>query len=128
MATWKPPPPQRRVVLVVDDEPDVLDYAVRVLREAGFYVVSATDADRALAVLRRVAVDVVFTDIVLPGRLDGWQLAFAARRLNPRTKVLCTTGFAPVRDEASVRSLGGFLSKPYRPEQLRAEIGRVLSA
>ena len=125
MAAWQ----QRRVVvLVVDDEPDVLDYTVRALREAGFYVVSAPDADRALEVLRRVVVDVLFTDIVLPGRLDGWQLAFAARRLHPRTKVLCTTGFAPVRDEASVRSLGGFLPKPYGPEQLRAEIGRILSA
>jgi CheY-like chemotaxis protein len=117
-----------RVVLVVDDERDVREYAIHALRGAGFYVVSATDGDYALEILRHIVVDVVFTDIVLPGRLDGWQLAFAVRRLNPRTKVLCTTGFASVCDEASVRSLGGFLPKPYGPEQLRTEIARVLGS
>jgi DNA-binding NtrC family response regulator len=116
-----------RVVLVVDDDLSVLEVATEALRHAGFLVAGAASADSALEILRHVEVDVLFTDIVLPGQLDGWQLAFQVRRINPRTRVLCTTGHDDVREDAAVRACGRFLPKPYLPEQLAQEIEHTLT-
>jgi signal transduction histidine kinase len=83
-------------VLVVEDDADVRSYTVEVLTELGYRVLEASDGPAALRLLDRgeVEVDLLFTDVVLPGGLNGEQLALQARARRPQLKVLFTTGYA----------------------------------
>jgi CheY-like chemotaxis protein len=117
------------LVLVVEDDDEVRDYAVAVLRDGGFLVASSGEAAGALEFMRHVVVDVLFTDIVLPGAMNGLALARAARQLNPRLRVVCTTGFArAAEDDPGWGLCERFLGKPYRPDQLRLGIASVALA
>jgi CheY-like chemotaxis protein len=111
-------------VLVVDDDEDVRELAVGVLEDSGYRVLAACDGDDALRILAgNPAVDVLFTDIMMPG-LDGFSLARAALREHPALRVVYASGYF------AGATLGPepvpFLAKPYRPAQLAAEIGRVV--
>jgi CheY-like chemotaxis protein len=82
-------------ILVVEDEAAVREHAVASLRELGYRVLSAGDAAAALRLLARDArIDLLFSDIGLPGGMTGRQLAEAARARRPDLKVLYTTGYA----------------------------------
>lgn len=100
-------------VLMVEDESMLLEVITADLEDAGFGVLQAATAEVAMNILRTEAfVDVLFTDIRLPGQMDGWQLAEAARALRPDLPVIYATGFTqtpPRLIEGSV-----FLTKPYR--------------
>jgi CheY-like chemotaxis protein len=116
------------VVLVVEDNEDVRAYSVMVLRELGYRVLEAEDADTALAVLKEVTrVDLLFTDVILPGR-NGRQLAEAAREVKPHLRVLYTTGYSRNaivhhgRLDADVQ----LISKPFTFEQLATRVRDVL--
>ncbi len=81
-------------VLVVEDNDIVRLYSSDVLCELGYLVFEAVDAESALAVLKQHPdISVLFTDIGLPGDLDGHQLAIEAKRLYPQIKILYTTGY-----------------------------------
>jgi CheY-like chemotaxis protein len=116
------------VVLVVEDDDQVRDYAVEVLREAGFAVLSARDADEALQLLENDgAIEVLFTDIMMPGDIDGFELARRAREMHPRLAVVYATGFAEAVDLLTpARAVDRLLRKPYSPAQLEAEVGRAI--
>src|SRR5205085_6885874 len=122
------PPPLGRI-LVVEDDPEVLDVTVEMLRGFGYEVLTAPDGPSALAVLRRDAdIDIVFTDIVMPRGMNGVELAREARRLRPDLRVLLASGY-PAAVLAADHSAGddgefAFLSKPYR----RAELADKLRA
>ncbi|MBY0295368.1 MAG: response regulator [Methylobacterium sp.] len=108
-------------VLVVEDEMLLLDLVTAELEDAGLSVIQASDGESALAVLESdAAVDLLFTDIRLPGRLDGWHLAEAARNLRPDLKVIYATGFSSNAPRLLPDSL--FFSKPYRPSVILAAI------
>jgi CheY-like chemotaxis protein len=82
------------VILVVEDNEDVRTYSVMILSELGYRVLEAADADSALAILEGdQRVDLLFTDVVLPGK-SGRVLADAAMKLRPGLKVLFTTGYS----------------------------------
>ena len=107
-------------ILLVDDNEDALTIGALVLEEAGYNVVPSPDSDIALVLLKEgVPFELLVTDIILPGRLDGFALAHEARRFLPQIAVLYTTGFA---DVARIRSRGGVygdvLSKPYKADAL----------
>jgi CheY-like chemotaxis protein len=110
-------------VLVVDDDDQVRELAVSVLEDFHYTVFSASCADEALAILDRGHhVDLLFTDIVMPGR-DGYALADVAKERRPALRVLYTSGyvrapFAPPH--------GPLLAKPWRPAQLAAAVRRAL--
>jgi CheY-like chemotaxis protein len=116
------------VVLVVEDDDQVRDYAVEVLKEAGYAVLTAHDADEALTMLENDgAIEVLFTDIVMPGAMDGFELARQARAMHPRLAIVYTTGFSEMVDQLTpARAVDRLLRKPYSPEQLEAEVGRVI--
>ena len=116
---------QDTLVLVVDDEPLIRVLASETLEEAGFEVVEAADADEALAVLRsRPEVGLLFTDINMPGSLDGLQLCEIVHQLWPDIKLVVTSGRGlnrPIPDD------GRFLGKPYDLQamaQLVTEVAR----
>src|SRR5690242_21840012 len=86
-----------RTVLVVEDDREVREVALAVIEAAGFRVLEAETGDEAYRLLRDcpdLRIDLLFTDIVMPGRLDGVDLAELARSLRPGLRVLFATGFA----------------------------------
>jgi CheY-like chemotaxis protein len=110
-------------VLVVDDDDDVRDLAVAILEGSGYRVLAAAGGEEALRALAvDDAVDVLFTDVMMPG-LDGFALARRAQALRPELRVVYASGYF-----AGVVPAVPMLPKPYRPAQLAAEIGRVAMA
>ena len=119
-----------RILLVEDDDP-VRAYAAGQLAEIGYRVVEVRNGVEALALLQDdKRFDLLFTDVVMPGGLNGPQLAEAARRLCPGLKVLFTSGYTENAIVHHGRLDPGvdLLSKPYRRRDLAARIRRVLDA
>jgi len=120
------------VVLVVEDDAEVGALASESLRELGYQTLVAHDAAEALVLLggleRRI--DILFSDVVMPGGMNGVQLAVEARRLRPALKVLLTSGYTAdaLSDEHGVIDVAGttLLRKPYRSEDLAAQLRVVL--
>ena len=108
-------------VLVVEDEFLIRLAAVAALEQAGLQVAHAGSAEEALPLLlRRADIAVLFTDINMPGRMNGLDLAFEVRRRRPAIGVLLTSSTRP----SDLKMLGGarFLAKPYLAEELVAGI------
>jgi DNA-binding NtrC family response regulator len=102
------------VVIVAEDEPLIRLLAVNVLTDAGFTVIEAPHAEAALAALhaRPGGVHLLFTDIHIPGTLNGLQLAHCARKLWPKMGLLIASGeYYP--DQAELPHGSIFLRKPY---------------
>jgi CheY-like chemotaxis protein len=120
--------PRAATILVVEDEELVRDFTVELLADYGYAVFSAANGSEALAVLeRQPEIDLLFTDIVMPGELDGFALAREARKRRPALRILYTSGYTNrFADRDMGETFGPMVSKPYRPDQLRAEIGRAL--
>ncbi len=108
-------------VLVVEDQSDVREIAIDLLNDIGFRTIEAADAEAALRVLssdRRL--DLLFTDIVMPGSIRGTELTYVARQLRPGLPVVFTTGYADVgllRD-SEVPTAGALVTKPYGRDDL----------
>jgi CheY-like chemotaxis protein len=112
-------------VLVVEDDPDVLDIAVSGLLDLGYNVKTARDAPEALAILRtHPDTDVLFSDVVMPGGINGAQLAVEAQRICPGLKVLLTSGYAApaLSQDHGLPETLEVLRKPYRREELAQKI------
>src|ERR1700730_12951637 len=100
-------------VLIVEDEPLVRLCAVSIVEEAGFEVIVTANADEAIDILeRRSYIRVVFTDIQLPGSMDGLKLANAVRSRWPPIKIIVTSGRAQIREE-DIPEGGRFFVKAY---------------
>lgn len=114
-------------ILVVDDEPLLRVFAVDFLTGAGFKVYEASNADEALEVLgSRPDIFAVFTDIQMPGTLDGIGLAKRIKETWPGIFVIVTSGQqSPESDELSDDV--PFLTKPYLPETVAAMLRQRLS-
>ena len=112
-----------RTVLVVEDESLVRETISAELEDAGFVVIEATTGEEGLAVLEEKPVGVLFTDIRLPGALDGWDLAERARALYPHLPVIYATGFST--EQPRYVSKGVLLRKPYLPSAVVAAIERL---
>lgn len=114
------------VVLVVEDEALVRDSIVLDLKDAGFDVIAAGTGDEASFLLPKMQkIDLLLTDIRMPGRINGWVLADMARCRRPNLPVIYTSGFAshePSKVEGSL-----FLSKPYRTAQILAAFDKLKS-
>jgi CheY-like chemotaxis protein len=106
------------LVLVVEDEFLIRMNALSLLEEAGFGVLEAGTADEAIALLEaRKDIRIVFTDINMPGSMDGLRLAHAIRDRWPPIDLVLTSGQMRVRNE-EMPERGLFLGKPYEPGEL----------
>jgi PAS domain S-box-containing protein len=114
-------------VLVVEDNDDVRELAEQVLEMEGYAVQSAASGEQAMDLLRQgAAVDLLFTDVIMPGGMNGLALVERARALRPGLPVLVTTGYM---DELPQGGRGGgldILAKPYRQEDLLARVKKGL--
>lgn len=111
-------------VLVVEDEELLCEMMVDELETLGFIVLKAQNAAEAVALIEgETSVDVLFTDIRLPGGLNGWDLAERFRAKNPSGPVIYATGYSGV--PARQVSQSAFLAKPYRPSEIAGQIRRL---
>src|SRR5208282_3263333 len=109
---------KRPVVLIVEDEFLLRMDTADTIAAAGFEAVEAANADAAIEILEsRLDIAVVFTDIQMPGSIDGLKLARAVRGRWPPIKIVATSGHAHVR-ESDLPEGGRFLAKPYSPVQV----------
>jgi two-component system, response regulator PdtaR len=115
------------VVLVVEDEPLVRMMAADELEEAGFHVLEAANADVALAVLeaRSDEVHVLFTDVDMPGSMDGMALAEQVHQRWPHTWLLISSGYARLHP-GEIPDHGHFVPKPYRSDTLVQHIAEMM--
>jgi signal transduction histidine kinase len=119
------------VVLAVEDDPDVLSAVVENLADLGYQVLSARDAAEALEQLRTAErVNVLFSDIVMPGGMNGVQLATEAMRLRPDIRILLTSGYTNQAFEGAELLLPNLdvLPKPYRRAELANRLQLVMRA
>lgn len=117
-------------ILVVEDDDLVRGHTESLLVSLGYKVVSASNAPEALAIIQKAPdFDLLFTDIIMPGGMNGRELAEAARKLKPTLKILFTSGYtenAIVHHGRLDRGVH-LLNKPYRREDLAKKIRAILS-
>ena len=116
-------------IMVVEDNPEVLDLAEGILSGLGYTVMTRPNGKEALEYFRqRDGVDLLFTDIVMPGGINGVTLARETRRLHPKIGVLLTTGYAEGATDSVTLGGGDFelIDKPYRRAALAKKVRDVL--
>ncbi|MGB9110346.1 MAG: response regulator [Telluria sp.] len=114
-------------VLVVEDNDDVRELAEQVLAMDGYAVQSAASGEQALDLLRRgAAVDLLFTDVIMPGGMTGLALVEQANALRPGLPVLVTTGYMDELPQGGRAGGLRILAKPYRQEELLARVKEEL--
>ena len=119
----------RETVLVVEDQVELREIAVGLLEDLGYSVREAENGRQALEVLAaHDDIDLLFTDIVMPGGMDGTQVAAAARELRPDLPVLYATGYAEaaVLRRGDVKAGENLVTKPYRQEDLAIKLRQAL--
>ncbi len=120
-------PRNQSTVLVVEDEPFVRMLGADVLESAGFNVIEACSADEALSVLAsRSDVCVVFTDVEMPGSLDGLDLAWRIHERWPQIGVVLTSGRRMIEAQA-MPDQDAFVPKPYAPSSLLRHVETAMA-
>ncbi|MEJ5979574.1 response regulator [Novosphingobium sp. PS1R-30] len=110
---------------MVEDEPLIRMLAVEMVEDAGFVAIEAVNADDAILILEaRSDIRVVFTDIQMPGSLDGMRLAARVRDLWPPIEIIITSGNV-TRDKVVLPSRAQFVPKPYRPAEVIGLLERM---
>ena len=117
------------IVLVVEDDPEVLAYSCDVLRELGYSVSAASDGPSALEIIDgEGTIDLLFTDVVLPGTLTGKDVATRLHVVRPGVPVLFTSGYAreAIGHQGRLDADVELLSKPFTYAALAQKIGEAL--
>ena len=133
VAPWQPAELQGygRTVLVVEDNDQVLEIVAETAKMLGYGVLIARHAAAALEILRcGEAVDLLFSDVVMPGGMNGMQLAVEAKRLRPFLKVLLTSGYpaSAMAEQQGLADIAPILAKPYQPADLAEQFHRIIEA
>jgi DNA-binding NtrC family response regulator len=115
-----------RSILVVEDDFFLRSAVVDVLSRNGFTVFEARDTDKACDVLQSEAIDLLFTDIKLPGFLDGLALATLVRQSRPKLKIIIASGHIPIGTGVDPKAADACLSKPYQFDHMVEVINRLL--
>jgi PAS domain S-box-containing protein len=110
-------------VLLVEDNPDVASVSAGLLEQLGYTVRRVSDAETALGEIERNGIDLVFSDIVMPGIMDGLKLARRLKEIRPHLPILLATGYSDAA--ANVRGDFPILRKPYEIHQLSQAIAKL---
>jgi CheY-like chemotaxis protein len=118
---------EKPVVLIVEDDAFVRESVIDWIEDAGFEAVAAANADQAISILEsRSDIRVVFTDIDMPGSMDGLKLAHAVRNRWPPVKLVLTSGQMLPADK-DLPEGGRFVAKPYGPSQVAAAFWELVA-
>ncbi|WP_049806600.1 MULTISPECIES: PAS domain S-box protein [Bradyrhizobium] len=118
-------------ILIAEDDPFVRSSAIRRVEALGYRVVAAVNGKEALQQLRtEPGIDMLFTDIVMPGGMSGWELADQARRIRPGLPVLFTSGYAleTLVEQGHAHAQAIVLTKPYRKVELAQRLRDAFAA
>jgi CheY-like chemotaxis protein len=122
--------PGKPLILVADDEPSILQYIQHVLQAANYRVVTASTVEEAWKILKRqqAEIELVLTDIVMPGSIDGQDLAKRIHQLDPALPVVFITGALSETDDRTTMMVEKqlLLRKPFFPNQLIDFVGLQL--
>jgi CheY-like chemotaxis protein len=122
----QPSASKRPVVLVVEDETLIRMDAIEAIEAAGFDVIEAANADQAIAILeQRSDIRLIFTDIHMPGSMDGLRLAHFVKDRWPPIKIIATSGHARI-EQSDLPAGSRFLSKPYAAAEITKAIDRLM--
>jgi CheY-like chemotaxis protein len=117
-----------RVVLIVEDHPIIRMGAIQLIEEAGYEAIEAADADAAIAILEaRPDIHMVFTDIEMPGSIDGVKLAHYVRERWPPVLLIVVSGKAAI-DERELPEGARFFSKPYNDNAIIETMRRMFAS
>jgi CheY-like chemotaxis protein len=125
------PPRGMETILIVEDDPFVRSHAIASLQSLGYTIIVAADGREALNLLSNGAhADLLFTDIVMPGGISGWELAARARALAPGMRVLFTSGYPQeaLTRRGHVDPQAPMLAKPFRLAELARRVRETLDA
>jgi CheY-like chemotaxis protein len=115
------------IILVVEDDPRLRRVLSKRLRSLGYEVIEADNGAAAMAQLAtRPEVAMIFTDMVMPGGITGYELAQAALAIKPDIKVLFTSGYAEPAIARLGQKTGAWLKKPYTADELAEKVRSVL--
>lgn len=122
----QPSASKRPVVLIVEDETLIRMDAIEAIEAAGFDVIEAASADQAIAILElRSDIRLIFTDIHMPGSMDGLKLAHFVKDRWPPIKIIATSGHARIA-QSDLPAGSSFLSKPYAAGEITKAIDRLM--
>jgi PAS domain S-box-containing protein len=116
-------------VLIVEDEPDLMDVAAALFASMGYEVLTAASGREAMDVLEQREVDILFTDVVMPNGMDGFELASYTRAHYPHTKIMLASGYPlPALKQRHGADLNeyAFVNKPYRLSDLARTLRSVV--
>jgi CheY-like chemotaxis protein len=126
-AVTRPPGEGSETILVVEDNNEVLELAVATISDLGYRVLAATNGPAALEILHQEAgIDLLFSDVVMPGGMSGFDLVRKARGIRAGLKALLASGYANVQRTTPDQAAIPMLSKPYRRAELAENIRKVL--
>ncbi|MET4804169.1 ATP-binding protein [Bradyrhizobium sp. LB11.1] len=124
-------PRGHETILIAEDDPFVRSSVILRVEALGYRVVAAVNGQEALQRLRTDAgIDMLFTDIVMPGGMSGWELADQARRIRPGLPVLFTSGYAleTLVEQGRAQAQAVVLTKPYRKAELAQRLRDAFAA
>src|SRR5262245_29923801 len=113
-----------KTILVVEDDELVRPSVESLIESLGYQVLSARNGPDALEILVKTPIDLLFTDVFMPGGMYGPKLVAEARRLRPQLKILYTSGYGDFTPDPGFERL----IKPYWPEHLAAKLRQVLDS
>ena len=114
-------------ILLVDDEPEIRKVVSTALADERYHVLTASDGYEAVRLLWEHWVDLLITDVRMPGSVDGFQLAQQAKLMRPNLHVLYISGYSATAGRDAGPTYGPLLEKPVRPADLLREIQRELA-
>ena len=113
-------------ILLVDDEPALVMLASQILSKQGYHVITANSADEALSCLKRKSVDLLLSDVIMPG-MDGYELAKIVHQKYPNIKIQMASGFTSEhRSNENTALSKHLLEKPYKRDDLLSRVRKVL--
>ncbi len=115
-------------ILLVDDESLIIEYCERLLKGMDLHILTASDGEKALDIIKKEEIDFVLTDLIMPGKIDGVKLSEEIRRLRPSTDVVIMTAYPTLETAIPVLKNGAYdyLIKPFDPDVLKSVVRRCL--
>jgi DNA-binding NtrC family response regulator len=120
---------EQKVILIVDDEEALREGLGKVLEDEGYTIIAAESGERALAILHNQHVDLVLTDIRMPG-MSGLDLLKKIREINHRLGVIILTGYGEIESYIEAMNFGAmeYVSKPFKMNELKFIVNKILNS